>query len=568
MKTLTMLTAAFCFVLSSRVSAQQTSQLGLITNAPQSYNGYTLFAPNYTTTYLIDNCGRTVKTWQSQYEPGQSAYLLEDGSLFRPAKLTTNRTFSNTGGAGGRLERYDWNGNLAWGYDYSGTTYHQHHDAIVLPNGNVLLLSWDSKTRDEATAAGRRQYPQGGLWSEKIVELRPVGKDSAVVVWEWKLWDHLVQDNDATKANYGVVSQRPERLDVNFTNKTTIATDWIHFNGLAYNADLDQIIVSSRELSEIYIIDHSTTVAEAASTRGGRQGKGGDFLWRWGNPQAYKRGTEADRKLFGQHNPQWIAKGSPGAGNVLIFNNGDTRPDGMYSSIEEVQTPVGTSGGYAAPTSTSASFAPANAVWVYKANPTTSFFANRISGAQRLPNGNTLICEGTKGKFFEVTQAGTVVWEYRNPVGTSGPTAQGSAVMGQNMFRSLRYAPTYEAFTGRTLTPGAPVELNPTQNSCTITTSVKDEIGNSKYETLSISPNPASNLATVRFSLSEAQHVSLKVFNVLGQEIAQIFDETLPAGEHQKSLDVSRWSLVNQTLFVQFKTQHSTFITRPLQVLR
>ena len=568
MKTLFLGSAVFLLALSSICFAQQTPQIGLVLNTSQSFNGYTLFAPDFTTTYLIDNCGRSVKTWQSQYVPGQSAYLLEDGSLFRTAKLTTNRTFSNIGGAGGRLERYDWNGNLLWGYDWSGTTFYQHHDAIVLPNGNVLLLSWDTKTRDEAIAAGRKTslYPMAGLWSDKIVELRPIGKDSAVVVWEWKLWDHLVQDNDATKANYGAVSERPERLDVNFTNKTAVVSDWIHFNGLAYNAEFDQIIVSSRELSEIYIIDHSTTSAEAASTRGGRQGKGGDFLWRWGNPQAYKRGTASDRKLYGQHNPQWIAKGLPGTGNILLFNNGDERPDGTYSTIEEIQTPVSANGAYTLPASNTAPFAPTGSVWTYKANPAMSFNAGKISGTQRLPNGNTLVCEGTKGNFFEVTPAGTTVWQYRNPVGTSGPTAQGSAVMGQNVFRCLRYAPNYAAFTGRTLTPGAPVELNSSPSACVLTTAVQQE--SHEQPLLSILPNPAQDVVTVNFTLSQSEHISLKVFNVLGQKIATILDETLPAGDYTRSLDIGHWSLANGTFFVQCKTQHSTLNSIPLQVIR
>lgn len=552
--------ALLILLLGAILHAQPMPQLGLISNSAQSFNGYTLFAPaDFTTTYLIDNCGRIVKTWQSQYDPGQSAYLLEDGSLFHTAKLTTNRTFSNTGGAGGRLERYDWNGTLLWGYDWSGTTFYQHHDAIVLPNGNVLLLSWDAKTREEATAAGRRQYPQGGLWSDKIVELRPVGKDSAVVVWEWKLWDHLVQDNDAAKANYGAVSERPERLDVNFTNKTAIVSDWIHLNGLAYNAELDQIVVSSRELSEIYIIDHSTTTAEAASSRGGRQGKGGDFLWRWGNPQAYKRGTAADRKLYGQHNPQWIARGLPGAGNILLFNNGDERPDGMYSTVEEIQTPVNASGAYAVPTSTSATYAPSASVWAYKAANAQSFYSSKISGAQRLPNGNTLICEGVKGNFFEVTPMGTTVWQYRNPVGTNGPTAQGTQVMGQNVFRCLRYASTYAAFTGKTLTPGAPVELNPTQNSCVITTDVRQDNVHQEFReqtALTIAPNPASELIRVALNLNIPTRVRLSVCNALGQDVMNVAPESV-LGSMIRELSVA--NLPQGTYFLRVQTDIQLF---------
>lgn len=528
--------------------AQQVQPIGLIRNTAQSFNGYTLFAPaDYTTTYLIDNCGRAVKTWQSQYVPGQSAYLLEDGSLFRTANPRTNRTFSNTGGAGGRVERYDWNGALQWGYDWSGTTFYQHHDAVVLPNGNVLLLSWDTRTREEAVAAGRKTslYPMNGLWSDKIVELKPIGKDSAVVVWEWRVWDHLVQDNDASKANFGVVAERPERLDVNFTNKTAVVSDWIHFNGLAYNAELDQIIVSSRELSEIYIIDHSTTTAEAASSKGGRQGKGGDFLWRWGNPAAYKRGTSTDRKLFGQHNPQWIAKGSPGAGNVLVFNNGDERPDGNYSTIEELQTPVSANGSYTAPASSNATFLPVGSVWTYKASPATSFFANRISGTQRLPNGNTLICEGTKGNFFEVTPTGANVWQYRNPVGTAGPTAQGSSVSGQNVFRCVRYAPDYAAFQGKTLPVGAPIELNPTANTCTITGITENATGSIHDGTMRVAPNPASDPSsiTVYFSLSHPQRVRLSLHDMLGREVLVLLDTEMAGGENTVSLSALNTSL-------------------------
>ncbi len=545
MKIFIVLLALCCLVCGACtiVFAQQQT-VGLIKNTADSYNGYTLFAPtDYTLTYLIDNCGRTVKTWTSKYKPGQAVYLLEDGSLLHTARPETNKTFGSTGGSGGRVERYDWDGNLLWGFDYSGATYHQHHDAIMLPNGNILFPSWDSKTQAEATAAGRKTslYPVGGLWSDKIVEVKPIGKDSGVVVWEWRVWDHLVQDNDAAKANYGAVVEHPELLDVNFLNKEKASTDWIHFNGLSYNAELDQIIVSSRELSEVFIIDHSTTAAEATTHKGGKQGKGGDFLYRWGNPESYRRGTSADRKLFGQHNPQWIAKGLSGAGNLMVFNNGDERPDGMYSTIEEFQSPVTATGGYTLGTSTSATYLPSTSVWTYKAANPTSFFANRISSTQRLANGNTLICEGTKGNFFEITPTGTTVWQYKNPVGSAGPVEQGKSPMPSNSFRANRYAPSYAGLKGRTLTPGTPVELNPLSSNCTITTDVRTPAPAQNNETLlTVLPNPASDQIVVNFTVIKNERVKLALYNVLGQETLLLFDADLNVGNYTLPFSIAQ----------------------------
>src|SRR5262249_52369420 len=109
--------------------------------------------------------------------------------------------------------------------------------------------------------------------------------------------------------------------------------DWTHANPVSYNAKLDQVMVSPRGFSEFWIIDHSTSKAEAAGHKGGRHGKGGDLLYRWGNPEAYRAGTAADRRLFSQHDPHWIPEGLQGAGHVLVFNNGGGRPDGNYSSV-------------------------------------------------------------------------------------------------------------------------------------------------------------------------------------------------------------------------------------------
>jgi hypothetical protein len=193
-----------------------------------------------------------------------------------------------------------------------------------------------------------------------------------------------------------------------------INPDWTHLNGVAYNADLDQIVVSVHAFSEVWIIDHSTTTTEATGHTGGRSGKGGDLLYRWGNPRAYRAGKAKDQRLFAQHNAHWIPRGLPGAGHLLVFNNGNRRLNGNYSSVDEIVLPVDAEGKYAHKPGTA--YGPDKAVWSYSAPKKSDFFAMLISGSQRLANGNTLICSGLNGTVFEVTPEKDVVWKYRNPV--------------------------------------------------------------------------------------------------------------------------------------------------------
>ena len=203
--------------------------------------------------------------------------------------------------------------------------------------------------------------------------------------------------------------------------------DWTHFNAVAYNPDLDQILVSVHAFSEIWVIDHSTTTAEAASHKGGRSGKGGDLLYRWGNPRAYRNGSKTEQQLFNQHNAHWIAPGLPGEGHVLVFNNGSGRPGGQYSSVDEIVLPVDSQGQYTHPRR--GPYGPDKPVWSYSAPKKSDFYSFFISGAQRLPNGNTLICTGASGMVFEVTPEKEVVWKYANPVkggpGGFGPNPGG-----------------------------------------------------------------------------------------------------------------------------------------------
>ncbi len=297
----------YTILLFSSLAISQNT-VGVISNTSQSYNGYTLFT-SHTETFLINNCGQLVRQWNSAFPPGNSVYLLENGTLLR-----TGRTDSNDivfGGQGGVVELYSWEGNLLWQFFYDTPQYRQHHDVFPMPNGTILILAAKVMTNAQAIQAGRDPalLPQSGLYSEQIVEVQPVGSNQGNIVWEWDIKNHLIQDFDATKDNFGVVSQNPNKLDINFTNGGNGNSNWLHVNSVQYNATLDQIILSSRNLSEIWIIDHSTTTAQAATGIGGIYGKGGDILYRWGNPQAYKNGTEIDRKLYGQHYPHWIPNG-------------------------------------------------------------------------------------------------------------------------------------------------------------------------------------------------------------------------------------------------------------------
>ena len=439
--------------------------VGLISAEPEAFPGYTLVAPTAaTTTYLIDPCGYLVNFWESDFNPGAVAYLAPGGRLIRTARLGS---IFNAGGAGGRIEEFDWEGNLVWSFEYAGNTFHQHHDIEILPNGNILILAWELKTEDEAIEAGRDPLllNTSGVWPEHIVEIKPVGAEEAEIVWEWYLWDHMVQDYDPDQANFGVVADHPELIDLNYaaSGSGPNAADWIHANAIDYNPTLDQIILSARDFNEIWVLDHSTTTADAAGHTGGTAGMGGDILYRWGNPAAYQRGTEDDRKLWLQHDAQWIAEGLPGAGQMMVFNNGAGRSP-SFSSIDVWSPPLNPDGTYTI--NAAEAYGPEDLSWTYSDPDPTTFFSPRVSGAQRLANGNTLICEGVEGRLFEVDEEGAIQWEYINPIGFNGPATQGDNPFGNDLFRGYRYTAGSAEVGGCDLTSEATLEFDPIPYDC------------------------------------------------------------------------------------------------------
>jgi hypothetical protein len=401
---------------------------GVIVNEKGAFRGYTLFAPiNSTTTYLIDTVGRVVNTWESAYRPAHSVYLLENGHLLRTGALEPreNSTF-RAGGAGGHVQEFTWDGKLVWDYTYASDTYLLHHDIEYMPNGNILMIAWEKKSPNELIAAGRDPgtIPDQGLWVDHVIEVKPTGKTGGDIVWQWHVFDHVIQDVDASRANHGDVAKHPELLDLNYTpRRGRINEDWNHTNAIDYNPALDQIILTLHTMSELLVIDHSTTTDEATGHTGGRSGKGGDILYRWGNPQVFRAGDTRDQRLFAPHDATWIEPGLDGAGNIMVFNNGTGRSNGRYSSVDVIAPPLGNKGRYTR--TPGSAYGPSTEQWIYTDENKPDFFSQNISGAQRLPNGNTLICSGAVGTIFEVTADKKVVWKYVHPGSGRGPRPGG-----------------------------------------------------------------------------------------------------------------------------------------------
>ncbi|MBT5759188.1 MAG: hypothetical protein HOI55_05980 [Candidatus Marinimicrobia bacterium] len=382
----------------------------------QAFNGMTLFTPTGSgtagnnTTYLINNNLEGINSWIHPRGAASIPYLLEDSTLIYPYRVQ-NPSMS-AGGVGGGISKYNWEGDILWSYEFANETYQHHHDIEPLPNGNILVIVWERKTAQEAYDVGRQSIDNSlnEMWSEAILEIEPIGTNEINIIWEWHLWDHLIQNVDSTLPNYGIISDHPELQNINYGNAGSnqgpggANGDWKHLNAIAYNETLDQIAISSRHHDEIYIIDHSTSSEEASGHIGGNSGLGGDYLFRWGNPQSYDRGSNSDHLLFGQHGVNWIPEGSPGEGNLILFNNNYS--DHNIAAVFELIPPLNDDGVY--DLIPDQPFGPIEPIWIHAGY----FYTLMQGGAFRLPNGNTLITDCDDALMIEVTSDHQVVWSH------------------------------------------------------------------------------------------------------------------------------------------------------------
>jgi hypothetical protein len=517
-----LITLLYLFVLGLSLQAQNT--VGIIQQQPESvYEGYNLVFPhNQSNVFLLDNCGQIVHTWSGEItdRPGNAVYLLENGNLVKCKRKSTSGPGSPiwAGGAGETVEVLTWENELLHSFTLNDTSYRLHHDVEPLPNGNILMIAWESFDREAAIAAGRDTalLAQDKVWSEVILEWNP---ELDSIIWEWHAWDHLVQDYDATKANFGTIAAALGRIDLNY-DVVNGNPDWLHINAIDYNPVLDQIVLSVPHFDELWIIDHNLTTAEAATGSG-------DLLYRWGNPQAYNSGTADAQQLFFQHDVQWLNPtaqiGDSDFGVISLFNN---------------RLPDGTSSGNLLETTTNGSYSFATVSYlpldfdrtIIHPEQDERAFSPGLSSAQFLPNGNALLLSGRWGFAYELTPENEVVWEYIVPLKAGRAVRQGEVLSSNDniTFRMTRYGVDYPAFEGRDLSETTYWEVDPNEAFCGVVSTVAVE----KEDAFSVFPNPIVDRVTIRSNESTTFHI----FNVQGQLIEVI---ELNSGTHE--LDVSDW---------------------------
>ena len=439
------LIALVLLLMAAPVYAQERRD-GVLVNTEDAYDGYALLSPTIDPyVYLMDNEGRVIQTWTVDGVDGVSeAHLLENGNVIVAGLRLGIEGMPESG----EIREYTWDNELVWEEQFGGVDARQHHAIDIMPNGNVLAILWGYYSLDEAAAMGLDAELIDNWFEEdpylspdKIVE---IDRSTGEWVWQWNPWDHLTQDRDSALPNYGDIAEHRRRIDINYHfwflwgADGIDGSDWMHTNSVHYNPDLDQVVLSVSRFDEIWVIDHGASTEETA-------GSAGDLLYRWGNPAAYQQGDpKADRQLFRQHDAQWIEAGLPGEGNILLFNNRvNPGTDDEYSSVMEVKLPVRADGSYDWERE-------AEVVWSYAPG---GFHASFLSGAQRLPNGNTFITAGPQGQLIEVNAAGETVWEFMNPVrGTSPPSPDG--IPNYALFRVHKYAADYPGFDGKDMRPG------------------------------------------------------------------------------------------------------------------
>jgi hypothetical protein len=363
-----------------------------------AYHTYILIDGRDGKSHLIGMKGEEVKTWNYAGFPS----LMIDPKLIGGKLGHVLIQKEGMGGHGPDIFRnktvaeLDWDGNVMWewGEQAPGGAASQNHDIARLPNGNTLLVSTILHAIPGFDAAT--------VPDQCIYEVSRAGE----IVWKWTSSEHLDEMGFSADGlamihrGFSISGAQSGFLVIN-NMKPLGPNRW--FRGGDTRFHPDNIVIDSREGNFIAIIEKAS----------------GKIVWRIGpyypdtGQPPYRREYNHDvprpvDQLAGQHDANMIAEGLPGGGNLLVFDNQGAAgfPPAYISSvvgsrvleIDPVKMEI---------------------VWHYDAEDSDqapwTFYSSFISSARRLPNGNTLICEGMTGRIFQVTPKGEIVWEYVSP---------------------------------------------------------------------------------------------------------------------------------------------------------
>lgn len=530
-----------------------------------AYNGYTLFGVGGKT-YLIDMEGKVAHSWKIGTNPRLTpGGTIIDAAGGDPSKSTT-------------WQELDWDGNVIWKYTETRSGYSPHHDFEKIYNPKLsdstfIYIANKTLTLQQCIDAGADTTQSKGYSTAQmdvIVEVDMKGN----IIWEWSFFDHIVQDLYPSKPNYGVVKDSPGKININIPGNP-LKSDWLHCNSLDYNEYLDLIVINSVQ-GEFYVIDHGNTfiksdpvasIAAAASSKG-------DFLYRFGDPARYNQGdppsvlenwtktTSGHKQIGGAHNIQWIKSGLQGAGNFLIFNNSqnlfELTPQSYIFEINPYLNSAGTNtgkfvnpplAGYNIVNSPNKDLmkekrnVSKQIVWSYSSKNNTSFYSTIGSSAQRLPNGNTLVCSDNSGHFFEVCPKDTsIVWEYINPLTSSGikKIIVENYPMYNSCFRAYRFTADYPGLKGKdltattTITGRVPDYYTPEE----IVSSVKPGEDTPVNSLLGQNyPNPFNPSTTITFEIDKDGQISIIIYDNEGNLVKNLIQGYYTIGNYEFEWD-------------------------------
>lgn len=341
--------------------------------------------------HLINYAGDELFNWDFNSNLGNDINMLSDGSML--VCLKDNNASITYGGYGGIFRKINADQSIEWEVSYSSSDYTAHHDVEYLSNGNIIFPAWGEISQTEAAEEGF-----GGSYNlnpESIIELNPLTQE---IVWEWHAMDHIIQDLDETKANYGSIAENPNKIDVNYNYQTRNNGDIMHINGLTLDEKNNLLYLTVNNYSEIWVLDHSTSTAEASTNSGGNYGLGGDLVYRFGNPETYDNIGKST--LNNVHYPNLLK-----SGNMLAYAN---NVYGNQSEVVEYELnpPYNLVAGQDNEP---------KVVWSFTDN---DLYSSGLSSAVRMKNGNTLIAEGRDGTLWEVTDGGDTDWFYKTNYAT------------------------------------------------------------------------------------------------------------------------------------------------------